>query len=63
MEDFDRFAAAAVSAAGAPLGDGDLELLSFVNAAFVPAIAALDAVDLTGLEPESACCLASCNSR
>jgi hypothetical protein len=53
-EQFDRFAAAALSDAGAPLGDGDLDLLRFVNAAFAPAIAALDAVDLRDLDPEPA---------
>jgi hypothetical protein len=51
---FDRFAVAALSAAGAPLGEGDLDLLRFVNAAFAPAIAALDAVDLSELDPEPA---------
>jgi hypothetical protein len=51
---FDRFAAAALSDAGAPLGDGDLDLLRFVNAAFAPAVAALDAVDLRDLDPEPA---------
>jgi hypothetical protein len=52
MEDFDRLAAAALSALGAPLGEGDLDLLRFVNAAFAPAMAALDAVDLSDLDPE-----------
>jgi hypothetical protein len=51
---FDRFAVAALSAAGAPLGEGDLDLLRFVNAAFGPAIAALDALDLRELDPEPA---------
>jgi hypothetical protein len=51
---FDRFAVAALSAAGAPPGEGDLDLLRFVNAAFAPAMAALDAVDLSGLDPEPA---------
>jgi hypothetical protein len=53
-EQFDRFAAAALSDAGAPLRDGDLDLLRFVNAAFAPAIAALDAADLRDLDPEPA---------
>ena len=53
-EQFDRFAEAALSAAGAPLGEGDLELLRFVNAAFAPVIAALDAVELSDLDPEPA---------
>jgi hypothetical protein len=35
-----------------PLGEGDLDVLRFVNAAFAPAIAALDAVDLRELELE-----------
>jgi hypothetical protein len=51
---FDRYAVAALSAAGAPLGEGDLDLLRFVNAAFAPAMAALDAVDLRELDPELA---------
>jgi hypothetical protein len=53
-DQFDRFAVAALSAAGAPLREGDLDLLRFVNAAFGPAIAALDAVDLRELDPEPA---------
>ena len=53
-EQFDRFAAAALAAAGAPLAQGDLELLRFVNAAFAPVIAALDGVDLRDLDPEPA---------
>jgi hypothetical protein len=52
MEDFEQFAAAALSVMGVPLGEGDLDVLRFVNAAFAPAIAALDAVDLRGLELE-----------
>jgi len=51
---FERFAVAALSAAGAPLGEGDLDLLRFVNAAFGPAMAALDGVDLRELDPEPA---------
>jgi hypothetical protein len=54
MEEFDRFAAAALPAMGAPLGEGDLDLLRFVAAAFAPAIEALDAVDLRDLDPEPA---------
>jgi hypothetical protein len=54
MEEFDRFAAAALPAMGAPLGEGDLDLLRFVAAAFAPAIDALDAVDLRDLDPEPA---------
>ena len=53
-EQFDRFATAALAAAGAPVADGDLDLLRFVNAAFAPAMAALDAVDLRDLDPEPA---------
>jgi hypothetical protein len=52
MEEFDRFAEAALSAQGAPLGEGDLDLLRFVNAAFAPLMAALDEVDLRSLDPE-----------
>ena len=52
MEEFDRFAAAALPAMGAPLREGDLDLLRFINAAFAPAIAALDAVDLRDMDPE-----------
>jgi hypothetical protein len=52
MEDFDRFAAETLSALGAPLGEGDLDLLRFVNAALGPAMAALDAVDLRELDIE-----------
>ena len=54
MADFEDVAAAALAAAGAQLVEGDLELLRFVDAAFAPAIAALDAVDLRRLEPEPA---------
>jgi hypothetical protein len=54
MEEFDRFAEVALSTMGVPLGQGDLDVLRFVNAAFGPAIAALDAVDLSALEPEPA---------
>jgi hypothetical protein len=54
MEQFDAFAAAALSEQGVPLGENDLDLLRFVAAAFAPAMAALDAVDLRGLEPELA---------
>jgi hypothetical protein len=50
--DFDAFAAASLPALGAPLGEGDLDLLRFVAAAFAPAIEALDAVDLRDLDPE-----------
>jgi hypothetical protein len=53
-DQFDRFAEAALSAAGAPLREGDLDLLRFVNAAFGPAMAALDAVDLRDFDPEPA---------
>jgi len=53
-DDFDRFATAALAAAGVPLGEGDLEMLRFVNAAFAPVVAALDAVDLRDLDPEPA---------
>jgi hypothetical protein len=52
MEEFDRFAVATLSALGAPLGEGDLDLLRFVNAALGPAMAALDAVDLRELDIE-----------
>jgi hypothetical protein len=52
MVEFDRFAAAALSALGAPPGKGDLDLLRFVDAAFGPAIAALDAVDMRTLDVE-----------
>jgi hypothetical protein len=52
MEEFDRFAVATLSALGAPLGEGDLDLLRFVNAALGPAMAALDAVDLSELDIE-----------
>ena len=54
MADFDAFAAAALAAAGAKPAEGDLDLLRFVDAAFAPAIAALDAVDLRDLDPEPA---------
>jgi hypothetical protein len=54
MERFDEYATAALAAAGAQLGEGDLDLLRFVDAAFAPAIAALDAVDLRELDPEPA---------
>ena len=50
--DFDDFAAAVLPALGAPIGEGDLDLLRFVAAAFAPAIDALDAVDLRDLDPE-----------
>ena len=53
-EEFDRFAAAALSTMGVPLGEGDLDVLRFVNAAFGPTMAALDAVDLRELDPEPA---------
>jgi hypothetical protein len=53
-DQFDRFAVAALSEAGAPLGEGDLDVLRFVNEAFGPAMAALDAVDLRELDPEPA---------
>jgi hypothetical protein len=49
---FDDFAAAALPALGAPLREGDLALLRFINAAFAPAMAALDAVDLRDMDPE-----------
>jgi hypothetical protein len=52
MVDFDRFAEAGLAAMGAPLGDGDLDLLRFVNAAFSPLMAALDQVDLRELDLE-----------
>jgi hypothetical protein len=52
MEEFDRFAEAALAQLGVPLGEGDLDVLRLVGAAFAPAIAALDAVDLRTLEPE-----------
>lgn len=54
MTDSDAVAAAALAAAGAQVGEGDLDLLRFVEAAFAPAIAALDAVDLRELDPEPA---------
>jgi hypothetical protein len=54
VADFDAFAAAALAAAGAQPAAGDLDLLRFVDAAFAPAIAALDAVDLRELDPEPA---------
>jgi hypothetical protein len=54
MEHFDRYAEAALAAMGVPLAEGDLDVLRFVNAAFGPAVAALDAVDLRELEPEPA---------
>jgi hypothetical protein len=54
VADFDAFAAAALAAAGAHPAEGDLDLLRFVHAAFAPAIAALDAVDLRDLDPEPA---------
>jgi hypothetical protein len=37
---------------GAPLGEGDLDVLRFVNAAFAPLMAALDEVDLRDLDLE-----------
>jgi hypothetical protein len=52
MVDFDRFAEAALPAMGVPLGEGDLDLLRFVNAAFAPLMAALDDVDLRELDLE-----------
>jgi hypothetical protein len=52
MVDFDRFAEAALPAMGAPLGEGDLAVLRFVNAAFAPLMAALDEVDLRELDLE-----------
>jgi hypothetical protein len=52
MEEFDAFAAAVLSRLGVPLGEGDLDVLRFVNDAFAPAIAALDALDLRELEIE-----------
>jgi hypothetical protein len=52
MGDFRDFASAALAEAGVELGDGDLDLLAFVNTAFAPAVAALDAVDVRELEPE-----------
>jgi hypothetical protein len=54
MGDFRDFASAALAEAGVELGDGDLDLLAFVNMAFAPAMAALDAVDLRELDPEPA---------
>jgi hypothetical protein len=52
MVDFDAFASATLPALGAPLGEGDLDLLRFVAAALSPAIEALDSVDLRDLDPE-----------
>lgn len=52
MDEFDRLAAAALPAMGVPLRDGDLDLLRFINAAFAPAMAALDGVDLRDMDPE-----------
>jgi hypothetical protein len=52
MVDFDRFAEAALPAMGAPLGEGDLDVLRFVNAAFAPLMEALDEVDLRDLDIE-----------
>jgi len=54
MDEFDRRAVAALSSMGVPLGEGDMDVLRFVNAAFGPAIAALDAVDLGELASEPA---------
>jgi hypothetical protein len=54
MENFDRLAEAALAAQGVPLGEGDLDVLRFVAAAFEPAIAALDAVDVRELDAEPA---------
>ena len=54
MDGFDEYAAAALAAAGAPLGEGDLDLLRFVDAMFAPTMAGLDAVDLSDLDPEPA---------
>lgn len=52
MDEFDRFAQATLTQLGVALGEGDLDVLRIVSAAFAPAIAALDAVDLAALEPE-----------
>jgi hypothetical protein len=54
MEDFDAFAAATLPMQGVTLGEGDLDVLRFVAAAFGPVIAALDGVDLRTLELEPA---------
>jgi hypothetical protein len=53
-DEFDRLATTTLAAAGVPLGEGDLDLLRFFNAAFAPVVAALDAVDLRDLDPEPA---------
>lgn len=52
MDEFDRYADAALPALGVPVGEGDLDVLRLVHAAFAPAIAALDAIDLRDFEPE-----------
>jgi hypothetical protein len=54
MQDFDAFAAATLSGLGVDLGPGDLDVLRFVDAAFRPLVAALDAVDLRELDAEPA---------
>jgi hypothetical protein len=52
MDAFDRFAAAALPVLGVPLGEGDLDVLRMVQAAFAPALSALDAIDLQDFAPE-----------
>ncbi len=52
MDQFDRYAVAALPALGVAVAEGDLEILRLVDGAFAPVIAALDAIDLREIEPE-----------
>jgi hypothetical protein len=52
MAGLDDIAPAALELAGIPVGEGDLEVLRVVAAAFEPAMAALDAADLAELPLE-----------
>jgi hypothetical protein len=51
-DEFDRAASVAAAAAGLTLGQGDLQVLRLVSAAFSEAMNALDTVDLADLPLE-----------
>ena len=52
MDSFDQFAQGGVELAGLDFDDVDLAVMRAAQAAYGPALAALDAADLTGIRTE-----------
>jgi hypothetical protein len=52
MDEFKEMASAALTLAGVPVGEGDLDVLEMIARAFEPGMHALDGADLTQLPLE-----------